>query len=118
METTTMFNPSLFDDIQLDRERMKTKVEVILKTAVMANCPAVVLGAFGCGACGNPPELVAELFRDALTSPESAALSEVFFCIVDDHTTNAKHNPHGNFAPFLEVLGESSALARQLGNPG
>ena len=107
--------PQLTDDRQYrqprGRERMKTKVEVILKTAVMANCPAVVLGAFGCGACGNPPELVAEFFRDALTSPESAALSEVFFCIVDDHTTNAKHNPHGNFAPFMEVLGSSASSA-------
>eukprot|EP00969_Alexandrium_andersonii_P169552 7495264-Alexandrium_andersonii.AAC.1 len=91
---------------------MKTKVEIILKTAVMANCLVVVLGAFGCGACGNPPELVADLFRDALASPESAALSEVFFCIVGVHNTNAKHNPHGNFAPFTEILGESAALAR------
>ena len=89
---------------QLERDRMMTKVKTILKTAVMARCHVVVLGAFGCGSFGNPPEVVAELFRDALTSPDFAALSEVIFAIFDDHNTKAKHNPRGNFAPFEEIL--------------
>ena len=88
-----------------ERARMKAKVEAIIKTAVMANCQVVVLGAFGCGAYKNPPKVVAELFRDALASAEAVALSEVVFCILDDHNANQAHNPHGNLAPFKEVFG-------------
>ena len=93
-------------------QRMRAKVEVIIKTAVMGNCPVLVLGAFGCGAYGNPPAVVAELFRDALASAEAAGLSEVVFCILDDHNTHKEHNPRGNFVPFMEVFGAG------LGQPG
>eukprot|EP00969_Alexandrium_andersonii_P099452 4388226-Alexandrium_andersonii.AAC.1 len=82
-----------------DRERVKSKVEAIVRAAVLAKYPVVVLSAFGCGTFGTPPEVVAELFRDALAS---VALSEVVFCIVDDHNSNQERNPSGNVAPFQE----------------
>ena len=58
----------------------------------------LVLGAWGCGAFGNPPELVAKLFREQLSSPEfRGAFSNVVFAIVDPRGD-------GNFRPFyLEV---------------
>ena len=81
---------------------MADKIRLILAAADQAGCNAAVLSAFGCGAYGNPPEEVARLFDAAL---EGSSLTEVVFCIVDDHNAGGWHNPHGNLAPFREILG-------------
>ena len=38
----------------------------ILSSAAIAECDVVILGAFGCGAFQNPPEVVAEAYREIL----------------------------------------------------
>ena len=83
-------------------EAMRTRIALILGAAVHAECDAVVLSAFGCGAFGNPPEIVAKLFRMELArSPLRLAV----FCIRDDHNASHSHNPRGNVRPFEEVFG-------------
>lgn len=83
-------------------EAMRTRIALILDAAVCAECNAVVLSAFGCGAFGNPPEIVAKLFRMELArSPLRLAV----FCIRDDHNASHSHNPRGNVRPFEEVFG-------------
>jgi uncharacterized protein (TIGR02452 family) len=85
-----------------DEALMKTKIAVILNAAAHARCNAVVLSAFGCGAFGNPPKVIAEMFYDGLRrSPIQGAV----FCIFDDHNAYRAHNPRGNFLPFQEVFG-------------
>ncbi|KAK0451944.1 hypothetical protein EV421DRAFT_2076023 [Armillaria borealis] len=49
-----------------DRDLMREKIKVVLRAAVAQNCRRLVLGAFGCGAFGNPPREVAQLFRRVL----------------------------------------------------
>merc|ERR1712070_373511 len=64
------------------------------------------LGAWGCGAFGNPPDLVARLFREQLSSPEfRGAFSEVVFAIVDPTHQGRRggrgwKGGGGNFEPF------------------
>eukprot|EP00969_Alexandrium_andersonii_P052090 2287631-Alexandrium_andersonii.AAC.1 len=67
------------------------------------DCDVLILSACGCGAFGNPPEQVAEFFREALdeVSVEST-LTEVIFCIMDDHNSRLRHNPNGNAEPFRQ----------------
>ena len=84
-----------------DRALMKTKIETILAGASQLGCDVAILGAFGCGAFGNPPNAVAEIFREAL---DRAQLRQAVFCIYDDHNTGSKHNPHGNFKLFSEIM--------------
>lgn len=84
-----------------DRRAMETKVKLIIEAAVRAGCDAVVLSAFGCGAFGNPPEVVAKMFHEEL---QRSHLRSVTFCIFDDHNAGDFHNPRGNFQPFLEVF--------------
>lgn len=48
------------------RDAMREKIKCILRVAVMHGCRRLVLGAFRCGAFGNPSKEVAELFRRAL----------------------------------------------------
>ncbi|KAK0498960.1 hypothetical protein EDD18DRAFT_1154654 [Armillaria luteobubalina] len=49
-----------------DRDLMRAKIKVVLRAAVAQNCRRLVLGAFGCGAFGNPPREVAQLFHRVL----------------------------------------------------
>ena len=83
-------------------QAMRTKIALILDAAVCAECDAVVLSAFGCGAFQNPTEIVARLFAMELArSPLRLAV----FCIRDDHNASHSHNPRGNVRPFEEVFG-------------
>jgi len=82
---------------------MEMKVKLITDAAVCAGCDAVVLSAFGCGAFGNPPEVVADIFKRSLAQ---ASVEHVAFCIFNDHNAGRRHNPRGNFLPFAEVFAE------------
>jgi uncharacterized protein (TIGR02452 family) len=67
-----------------------------------------VLGAFGCGAYATPPEQMAEIFRDVLTSGKyNGCFNTIVFPIIDDHNSHKDHNPEGNFKPFKEILPET-----------
>ena len=62
--------------------------------------PNQVLGAFGCGAFGNPPADVARLFAEVLASDEfRGALELVVFAIVDP-----KQADRGNIPTFRRAL--------------
>lgn len=53
---------------QSDADLMRAKMALILDIALAHRHDSVVLGAFGCGAFGNPPEHVALLFREVLSA--------------------------------------------------
>ena len=44
----------------------KARIERILEVAKKKECEVLILGAFGCGAFANPPEIVAKIFKEAL----------------------------------------------------
>ena len=44
----------------------RTRIERILEVAKKKGCEVLILGAFGCGAFANPPEIVAKVFKEAL----------------------------------------------------
>ena len=78
----------------------KNRIRAILRIAYKNKQRRLVLGAFGCGAFHNPPELVAKLFKQVLEEPEFQGLfKEIHFAIIEDH------NSHGrNFNAFNSVL--------------
>ena len=43
-----------------------TRIERILEVAKKKGAEVLILGAFGCGAFANPPEIVAKVFKEAL----------------------------------------------------
>ena len=66
---------------------------------------AIILGAFGCGAYGNPPEDVAMCFHDVLNEPNyKNKISRIVFAILDDKNSHKAHNPRGNYLPFKEMF--------------
>lgn len=48
------------------RKLMKSRIYKIFTVAQTTEADVLILGAFGCGAFRNPPEVVAELFREAV----------------------------------------------------
>ena len=58
------------------------RIRGVLHAAKINGFEKLVLGAWGCGAFGNPPKLVAQLFDQQLRSAEFAGFfSEVIFAI-------------------------------------
>merc|ERR1712228_251583 len=76
---------------------MECKIDAIMASIAQAGCDAAVLSAFGCGAFGNPPDIVAHMFHKVF---ERSSVGRVVFSILDDHNTGGAHNPRGNYLPF------------------
>lgn len=69
-----------------DRRLMQEKIRLMLRMAIRHKHTQLVLGAFGCGAFGNPCEEVAEMFLKVLTETEFQGgwWEEVVFAVLDD----------------------------------
>jgi uncharacterized protein (TIGR02452 family) len=65
------------------RDAMHRRVLKVLAVAARHGREAVVLGAWGCGAFGNDPAMVADLFAGALADNFRGAFARVTFAIVD-----------------------------------
>jgi hypothetical protein len=89
---------------------MSLRIRAALNAARHSGHANIVLGAFGCGAFGNPPVPTAAIFRDILESAEfRGCFQRIVFAIIDPQQS-------GNFQPFQrEILqidcNESSQIA-------
>ena len=79
---------------------MRRRIRAVLHASKLSGHTNVVLGAFGCGAFGNPPHETASIFKELLESPEfRGAFKTIVFAI--------KAPPQGgeNFDAFEAVIG-------------
>ena len=82
-------------------EGVKNKIRTIFRIACDNGQRNLVLGALGCGAFHNPPEHVAELFRDVLCEQEfEGAFSKICFAVKTDHNSNGD----SNYSAFKKIL--------------
>jgi uncharacterized protein (TIGR02452 family) len=65
------------------RNAMTERVSKVLGVAAQHGHDVLVLGAWGCGAFHNDPEVIAELFHNALTRRFQGAFARVIFAILD-----------------------------------
>ena len=73
-------------------------MRTVLGAAASTGKPNLVLGAWGCGAFGNNPHAVAQIFKDQLLSEEfRGKFANVVFAIIDPMGT-------GNLKPFRRVF--------------
>ena len=104
-----MNRPELTDGMRIADhliDGVKNKIRTILRIGLKHGHDSLVLGAWGCGAFCNPPEHMAELFKETLEEPEfKGKYREVVFSIIDDHNARRPHNPEGNLLPFVRVFG-------------
>jgi len=96
----------------------KKKMTAILNIALDNGHDSVVLGAFGCGAYGNPPNHIALLFKEVIMGDFKGCFSHILFAIYDDVNAHRAHNPRGNVLPFAEVFNTAALkLGELLGEP-
>ena len=86
-------------------QTVTTRIRSVLHTAAENGSTHIVLGAFGCGAFGNPPGPTARIFRQQLLSPEfRGQFRRVVFAIIDPVGT-------GNLKPFATELEQCDAAS-------
>lgn len=76
------------DDRRKYQINMKKKIDILLTAAVKQKCVNIVLGAWGCGAFYNPPELVAKCFKDVITEKYIGWFKKIVFAILDGRRTS------------------------------
>jgi uncharacterized protein (TIGR02452 family) len=88
----------LFDT---DRDLMKEKIRVVLRISAWKGHRQLVLGAFGCGAFGNPKQEVARCWKEVFgeTEFQGGWWSSVVFAIIDNNK-----RLDGNVALFRDIL--------------
>jgi uncharacterized protein (TIGR02452 family) len=74
-------------------QTMKKKIKMLFYMAFKNGNDSLVLSAWGCGAFRNPPEHVAQLFKEVLQEYDGV-VKQVVFAII----------PGPNFAPFEHVF--------------
>jgi len=74
------------------------RIRAVMNASRISGHDNLILGAFGCGAFGNPPRQVARLFRELLTSEYRGVFKTVVFAIIDPWGT-------GNLNAFHTVMG-------------
>lgn len=78
---------------------MRERVWKVLAVAHRHGVDGLVLGAWGCGAFGNDPQMVAGLFREALMVDFRGTFARVIFAVTD-------WSPEEKFiGPFYKVFG-------------
>ena len=82
-----------------DLKLMKNKIDMMLETFEYHDIDHLVLGAWGCGAFRNPPEQVAQLFKEALIK-RNVSFKVVVFAIM---TRNVHEDV--NVKAFKEAFG-------------
>ena len=90
----------------IPREKLENaigrRIRNILEVAIANGADCLVLGAFGCGAFNNPPDMVAGCFRHLLLEREYACFfRRVVFAI-------KRQRDNANYATFRRVLMEES----------
>jgi uncharacterized protein (TIGR02452 family) len=89
--------PGGFMNSEWDRE-VTIRIRAVINAAKVSRRKHLVLGAFGCGAFGNPPKYVASIFKRELSEPSNRGFfSAIVFAIIDPVGT-------GNVKPFREIL--------------
>lgn len=88
--------PATYLTTDLIRETLITRGRKILRVAAMHGHRNLILGAWGCGAFANDPEMVATVFRDLIK--EIPVFEHIVFAVYD------KGNPANLFKTFHEIL--------------
>ena len=79
----------------------KNKIRTIYRIGVLHGHDSLVLGAWGCGAFGNPPRQMAHLFLDVLDEPEfKGRYRDIRFAIIEDCNSMGR-----NFQSFKDEIG-------------
>ena len=75
-------------DLKTYRELIYNRLEKIVQVAKKENVEALILGAYGCGAFHNPPEVVATVFKMLLKQYHFETVEFAVYCNEDSKFSN------------------------------
>ena len=79
------------------KELFKSRIKNIFEAALDNGVTVLVLGAFGCGAFGNPPEVVAEAFHEVIDgNGYEDCFNKIVFAIKPDSRNNSNFQAFDN----------------------
>ena len=70
------------------RTLMYNRLKKIIQVAKKENVEALILGAYGCGAFHNPPEIIASIFKDLLNEYHFNTVEFAVYCNNDEKFNN------------------------------
>jgi uncharacterized protein (TIGR02452 family) len=85
-----------------DAEQLRKLIMTQLNVAYKQGYDTLILGAFGCGAFQNPPELIAACYKEIIHDYFQGAFKKIVFAILDGGGED--HNPEGNLKPFNSIF--------------
>ena len=86
------------------RDEMAARVEKVLTVMAGHGHDAAVLGAWGCGVFKNDPEMIADLFADALRVRFAGVFDVVAFAVLDSTADGS------TIGPFADRFGGITSL--------
>lgn len=103
VDVLTCAAPYLGEPLNITRDALKTlfksRIHEICRVAMEHRVSVLILGAFGCGAFQNPPQLVAEAFQEVLQEEQyKRGFSKVIFAI------KSNGSPDDNYSVFAQVF--------------
>ena len=99
--------PKLNNKVYLkeDRKLMLNKIELMFQVGLKTNHDTLLLSAFGCGAFGNPPDVVANLFVEMIKK-YNGCFNRIEFAIIPPLYPPGSNN----FEVFKTIFKKSSLL--------
>jgi uncharacterized protein (TIGR02452 family) len=101
--TAPAVNTRFVQEEQLDQvaPAMWTRILRVLAVGMLNGHDAIVLGAWGCGAFGNEPRMIASLFHKALFENFDGAYQHVVFAIMD------RSPEKSTIGPFEDIFSDT-----------
>lgn len=103
VDVITCAAPNLRNEQNFNEDKLYeifiSRIHAILDRAYLQGVDSVVLGAFGCGAFKNPPEIVSKAFKSEIESEFGKVFKNIIFAI--------KKSSNNNFDVFYETFNEN-----------
>jgi len=104
-------DPQILEQYKIDLRR---RIEAQLNTLIIAGRPEVILGAWGCGAFGNHPKIVAQIYREAIEE-RAHFFRHIIFPIINN---GAQSNNYSIFNEYLDGIKLGGLVEKQHYTPG
>ena len=86
-----------------DKATMQKRINAQLETLIVHGVKHVILGAFGCGIFQNDPEIIAKMYREAISN-RSTHFEVIVFAILRDHSNQDARSNNKNYETFSTIF--------------
>jgi len=96
------------------KQLFKGRIKNIFESAIDNDVDVIILGAFGCGAFKNPPELVAKAFHEVIDENDYSSYFKKIVFAIKSTNNNDPYSPCPNIMAFELEFYDLSAEANKM----